>query len=175
LSLIVELEALQEAIIHVTLEDLQSDEAVDKVIGNPLKHTFVVLIDMLIQRSQEAIDREAERNKAKREAKTARKPTKDETSIGDDVQSTSDPPSSSTMPCTPHKRHISETSFGSRSTETTPTKMESPEKNVQYLQDTLVREVIDAVFGPPYVHVKWPRGRTKLRLAYDPFSLYLTN
>jgi len=110
--------------------------------------------------------------------KTVRKgvsPTKDKTSIGDDVQSASDPPSSSIMPCTLYKRHISETSFRSKSTETTSTKMESPEKNVQYLQDTLVCEVIDAVFSPPYIHVKWPRGRTKMRLAYDLFSLYLTN
>jgi hypothetical protein len=127
----------------------------------------------MITRSQEALDLEAERKKVRREAKSTRKytaPTQDEAKapIGDDAKSNSWPRLPSTQPSTPKKRDFSDTSFGNRSTETTPTKLVSPESSIQYLQDTLVRDVIDAVFGRPYVPVTWPRGRKKMRLVYDP-------
>ena len=44
------------------------------------------------------------------------------------------------------KRRISETSFGSRSTEATPTKLVHPEAKVQALQDTFVKTIINTLW-----------------------------
>src|SRR5271156_2874573 len=111
-SLIVELNKLREMAKPITGEQIQSDRGDNNLDIHPLSHTFEILNDILIQQSQEAIDREAERNKAKREAKPARtnmSPTKDKAPIGDDVQSASasGPRLPSTLPSTPQKRNFS--------------------------------------------------------------------
>ena len=154
----------------ITREHLQSDEAVDELGQHPLRHSFALLNGLMITRSQEALDLEADRKKVLREAKSARKYaslTQGEAPIDDDVQSESSPRWPGTLPSTPKKRDFTDTSFENRSAETTPKRLVSPEVHIQYLQDTLVRDVIDAVFGTS-VPIKWPRGRKKMRLVYDP-------
>jgi len=170
--LIVGLTQLRDQARLVTREHLQSDEAVDDLIQHPLRHSFALLNGLMITRSQEALDFEAERKMILRDAKTTRKYaslTQDNTPIiSDDVQSILSPHGPSTLSNTPKKRDFSSTSFEDRSAQSTPKKLVSPESNIQYLQDTLVRDVIDAVFCRPYVPVKWPRGRKNMRLVYEP-------
>ena len=74
-----------------------------------------------------------------------------------------------TLPSTPQKRNISDTSFGPRSTNTTPTKLIKPESSIQDLQNTLVREVRGAIYHAAVIRMPWPRGRTNMRLVYQPY------
>jgi len=74
-----------------------------------------------------------------------------------------------TISVTPQKCNISDTSFGSRSTETTPTKMTKPEANIQDLQNLFVEEVLSRLYAG-YVPVTFARGRN-LTLNYMPYGL----
>ena len=69
------------------------------------------------------------------------------------------------------KRDFSDTSFGTRSTETTPSKLSKPESSIQNLQNTLVYDVLDAIYGAAFIRVPWARGRKNMRLNYEPFVL----
>ena len=61
---------------EITQKDLRlhgTDEFVEKLYNNPLKRTFQVLGDILLQRSLEAEEWEAVRRREAREAGAARK------------------------------------------------------------------------------------------------------
>ena len=73
-------------------------------------------------------------------------------------------------PVTPHKRKESDTSFGTRSTETTPKRMKKPETHIQNLQSTLVDDVLEAIEKRNFIKVEWPRNRV-LHLTYEPYRL----
>lgn len=168
--LIVGLTQLRDQARPITREHLQSDEAVDDLGQHPLRHSFGLLNGLMITQSQEALELEADRKKVLREAKSTRKYaslTQDEAPVGDEVRPDSSPRWPDNPPSTPKKRDFTSTSFENKSAETTPKRLVSPEVHIQYLQDTLVRDVIDAVFGTS-VPIKWPRGRKKMRLVYDP-------
>ena len=67
-----------------------------------------------------------------------------------------------------HKRKISQTSFGTRSTETTPNKLVHAEAKVQSLQNTFVNTIIDKLwFGK--IIIPWVQGRNMF-LTYTEFS-----
>ena len=134
-----------------------------------LGHTFWTLRLIMVSESDEAIKREAERNRILAQAKLARKTAQDKAPSGDDVQSPSAPRLPSTLPSTPQKRNLSGTSNGDRSTHSTPTKLAKPEKDIQWLQDKLADEVIMAIFERPYIPVTWARGRN-MNLIYEPLS-----
>jgi hypothetical protein len=175
-SLIVGLKAIRDAAIQITQEDLHShgtDEFVEKLDNNPLKRTFQVLGDILLQRSREAEEREAARRREAREAGAARKKQphiiQNKNSTADGVQSIAGPRQPSSLPSTPQKRDFSDTSFGTRSTETTPSKLTKPESSIQNLQNMLVYDVLDAIYDAAFIRVPWARGRKNMRLNYEPF------
>jgi hypothetical protein len=125
----------------------------------------------MVSESKEAIEREAARNQILARAKLSRKTASPAQDEANDVQSPSAPRLPSTLPSTPQKRNLSGTSNGNRSTSSTPTKLVKPEKDIQWLQDTLATEVIKAIFEKPYIPVTWARGRTRMNLIYEPLSL----
>lgn len=174
--LIVGLQAMRKAAYQVTQEDLRShgsDYFVEKMYNNPLKRTFQILGTILIDRSEEEILREAARVKEIWEAKAARKKQsaalQTTGSTKDGIHSVSGPRQPSASPATPQKRNISDTSFGTRSTETTPTKLTKPESSIQNLQNTLVYDVLEALYHTDSIRVPWARGRKNLRLVYRPY------
>jgi hypothetical protein len=195
-SLTAGLRAMRDAATQITVDDLrkQFDErTIEKLYSNPLKRSFQVLSDILLQRSREAQEREARKAKEAKEAKEAKaakeakvaKEARDLTTAKG--QSTfpstlygtqigvSGTHRSSTLPptVTPQKRKVSETesetSYGKLSTETTPSKLTSPEVNIQNLQNQLVYDVLDALYHVTAVPVSWARNRESMRIKYEPF------
>ena len=174
-SLIVELEEMLSASSQITEDDLKTlgvgATANKKLVNNPLRATFLALSEILIQRSEEAILREAERSKEAREGKAARKiqtsTPKNKDPVPIQMQSVAGPRAPNTGSSTPQKRNFSDTSFGTRSTETTPTKLVKPEPSIQDLQGVLVRDVLNALYVIPRVPVPWARGRTNMFLSYE--------
>ena len=57
-----------------------------------------------------------------------------------------------------NKRKISETSFGTRSTETTPNKLMHPEAKVQSLQNKFVDAIINRLWWGQ-IDIDWAKGR----------------
>lgn len=159
---------------HITYDDLlaiRSDEVESKLIDNSLMRTLENLGRIMNQRSLESATREAAKLQEAREAKIARKSVIQGSSKQITV-SKDDAPDSSlrrypvTLPSTPQKRNISDTSFGTRSTESTPTKLVKPETDIQQLQNDLVGDVLEALYDKVHVKVTWVRGR-KLNLCYE--------
>ena len=168
-------------VLDITQEDLHahtSPTTEEKLCSNPLQRTFELLGEILIQRSREDMERQTERVKMAREAKAARAKqlSSDEKtdSAADETKNIAEPRLPSALPSTPQKRDFSGTSFGPRSTEGTPITLIKPEPNIQDLQNTLVRDVLRAIYGSPYIRVPWARGRQNMRLSYEPYNLPLT-
>lgn len=69
------------------------------------------------------------------------------------------------------KRKISETSFGTRSTETTPIKLVHPEANVQSLQNKFVDAIIEELWSGG-IDVPWVQGR-HMFLDYAEFRRFI--
>jgi len=156
----------------ITLEEIKDLDSCAGLRKHSLGSTFWILRLVMVSKSKEAIEREVERNQILARAKLSRKtvsPAQDEAPSGDDVQSPSTPRLPSTLPSTPQKRSLSGTTNGTRSTGSTPTKLVKPEKDIQWLQDTLAADVIMAIFERPYIPVTWARGR-KMNLIYEPLS-----
>lgn len=175
--LIIGLLAMRDAALQITRADFDahgSEIFDDKTRKSPLKLTFRILGEILVGPSQEEILREAARVKEVREVKVAREKKSaviHATVSTDDIHSDSAPRQPSTLPSTPQKRNISDTSFGPRSTQTTPTKLIKPESSIQNLQNTLIQEVHDAIYYAAVIRMPWPRGRTNMRLVYQPYVL----
>jgi hypothetical protein len=168
--------AASNQITHDDLLAIRSDQVEDKLDGNPLKHTLDSLGRIMNQPSSESAAREAAKLQEARAAKAAYKsisdsPSKQSTISKHDASESSLPRYPSTLPSTPQKRTTSDTSFGTHSTESTPTKLVKPETDIQQLQNDLVRDVLSAVYGRFYAGVTWPRGR-KLNLCYEPYTAY---
>lgn len=150
-------------ITHDELLAIRSDEVEEKLAENPLADTLETLGRILTDRSLVSVAREAvERQKAK-DAKKSQisqipNPSKTITVSKPDASDPSSPRQSSTLPSTSQKRNISDTSFGTRSTETTPTKLIKPETDIQHLQDILVANILRVLYGKLHVKVTWPRG-----------------
>jgi hypothetical protein len=176
----VEIKLMREAALKITEADfyLPRQELAQKLHrGHPFIRTFRQLASALTQRSQESMEREAERS---REAKEARSQQKMEQASFQDVDSTAKGKRTlsgvhmpSTIPVTPQKRNISDTPFGTRSTETTPTKLIKPETTVQELQNDLVNEIILSVYNGD-IPIPWVRGRT-LFLSYNSYMCHWNN
>jgi len=78
-------------------------------------------------------------------------------------------PSTSPITVTPVQRKASESSFGKRSTETTPSETFSPEANFQNLQSQLVYDVLDALYHVNAIPVSWVRNSEIMRIKYTSF------
>jgi hypothetical protein len=137
---------------------------ISKLEGNPVRDLLLSLVDLLDTESQESLSRARDKPSA---------PIVIYESVPSVIPdcaawSTTTPPSTPqfSQPCFPQsytvdkvgtKRKISDTSFGSRSNETTPLKLVQAEVKVQALQDTFIKTIINNLwFGE--VPVFWVRG-----------------
>lgn len=192
--LIAVLKEMQDTVLTITVDDLTTlfdNTLITKLRSTSLTTTFLVLGDILVQQSEEARNRDSKRAKENKKAQalreaeammeaesemevkgvtTARSPRILQSTLYGPQVGLSGPriPSTSSIAQTPTKRKISETSFGTRSTETTPTKLVSAEANIQNLQDAIVRDVIVGLYGTG-VPIKWARNRDGMGIKYQAF------
>lgn len=173
-SLIVGYREIVKASLDVTEDELRRirrDEGVEeKLYNSPLQDFLLCLVDFLETESEEFQSLEKEKGALSLVVAYAPPP---------DVES-----SSSVLPFTPpysqprfpqsydtvgNKRKLSETSFGTRSTETTPIKLVHPEAKVQSLQNTFVKSIINKLWLGK-VGIPWARGR-HIFLTYTEYPL----
>lgn len=199
-SLTVGIKAMRDAAIQLTKDDIVKQpyvpDTTQKMHLNPLKHTFQSLIDVLWQQSREAEERDkAKRRMTARAAKKARgaKKANVTTEVKDPTTakvpsiiqsklygtqpglSKTREPSTPPNTVTPTKRTVSGTSFGKDSTEGTPSKLTSPEPNIQNLQNFLVYDVLGALYDVASIPVTWAQNR-EMRINYSTFvHLYICN
>ena len=169
--LIVELGDLLKATNSITEKTLKNPRRIKAIAAtNPLIGTFDVLGTICMdQRSKEEVNR-IKTNKKVRSAAASTAESESAT-IASTAAATDEvhhiPVVSTTtgvawtpeVPVTPQKRKVSETSFGSRSTHTTPTKFLAPEPRVQSLQDYFVGELLRSLGDHS---ITWARGRDRL-------------
>jgi hypothetical protein len=163
----------------ITEHDLRSarhnPDVEAKLDENPLQYVLLNLVDLVEADSEESQERERKKSKAapsehvggshspayliSEERPTT--PQMGQSRIPTSFECTS-------FERTPNnKRKVSETSFGTRSTETTPAKLDHPEAKVQSLQDTFVHTIIAKVWWGR-VDITWAQGR-RLFLTYTEF------
>ena len=159
-----------KASLDFTEEDLRlarHDHSVRaKLDENPLEYVLLSLVDLLETDSEGFQERE--RKKLRQEALRPH-PANQSFSVDGTPSTPEDPlprfPSSFETPN--NKRKISDTSFGTQSTETTPGRMVQPEAKVQSLQDKFVTTIIKKVWWGQ-IDVPWAQGR-HLFLTYTEF------
>jgi len=165
-------------IMEEDLGRLRGDRSLEqKLYDSPLQDLMLCLVDLLETDSEEI--QSLEKEKATMSLAVAYYPIS--TSISD-VESSlpsilpSTPPySQPRFPQSYHaidsKRKLSETSFGTRSMETTPVKLVQAEAKVQSLQNTFVKTIINKLWLGK-VDIPWAKGR-HMFLTYTEFSLFL--
>lgn len=161
----------------VTEDDLMTarvDDSVDmKLDENQLQYVMLSLVDLLETDSKEA--QELERVKGKQTANVTYTSTFDRDSPA--LSSSSHPENNPyTHPRFPisfetpdNKRKISDTSFGTRSTESTPNKLCHPEAKVQSLQNAFVNTIITKLWSGR-IDIPWAQGR-HMFLTYSEFHI----
>lgn len=163
-------------IMEEELGRLRGDISLEqKLYDSPLQDLILCLVDLLETDSEET--QSLEKEKAAMSLAVAYDPIS--ASISNVPSS-----SSSLLPSTPpnsqpyfprsyhaidNKRKLSETSFGTRSTETTPVKLVHPEAKVQSLQNTFVNTIINKLWLGK-VDISWAMGR-HMFLSYTEFPL----
>ena len=193
-SLTVGIKKMRDDALQITKDDLENPfdkGTVTKLRLNPLKRSFQGLSDVLRQCSREEQERESKRAKEARAIKKAKAAKEEEaktTAIAKDPTSAKVPstsqstihanqplmsgshgPSTPPIPVTPQKRKVSDTSFGKISAEGTPSKLKSPETNIQNVQNQLVYDVLEALYDVPAVPVSWAENRESMRITYETF------
>jgi len=152
----------------VSTEELQRarlDKSIKrKLDGNPLQDVMLLLVDFLETDSQESQTSEKE----KRSTTSRLVYNASSQSLPDNQTSSSAEPPTSTPYTQPrlllsyqtpdNKRKISETSFGTCSTETTPNKLMHPEAKVQSLQNKFVDAIINRLWWGQ-IDIGWAKGR----------------
>ena len=141
---------------------------------SPLQDLMLGLVDLLETDSEES--QLMEKEKTSRSPKKICSPTSvsapNERSTSIYNQPSTPPYSHSRFPQSydtlDNKRKISDTSFGTGSTETTPTKLVHPEAKVQSLQNTFVKTMINKLWLGN-IDVPWAKGR-HMFLTYSEFS-----
>ena len=160
---------------EVTEEDLRmarmDDTVQDKLDENPLQDLMLSLVSLLETQSKESQERDAEKGK--------NKVTTTSVSIEQKPLSSRPVTPACTRPRLPNaietpdnKRKISETSFGTRSTESTPNKLVHAEAKVQSLQTKFVDSIINKLWSGK-IDIPWVQGR-HMFLTYTEFSLFDT-
>lgn len=146
------------------------DDAVqEKLDENPLQDLMLSLVSFLETQSKESQERDVEKGK--------KKVTTTSISIQQQQTLSSNPltlpyaqprlPNSFETP--DNKRKISNTSFGTRSTESTPNKLIHAEAKVQSLQTKFVDTIINKLWSGK-IDIPWIQGR-HMFLTYTEFSL----
>jgi hypothetical protein len=171
-----------EASMDVTLDELNAcrgDESIqDKFSASILRDLLLELVDMLDTDTKEHQAREQQKN-SQHKSSPQKAPTpviSSNTSTPPVISSiTSTPPphhprfpQSFETPANPNKRNFSDTSFGTKSTETTPTKLTQPEAHVQSLQNTFVNIIMRTIWSAGQINIPWAEGR-RMFLTYDKY------
>ena len=176
MSLTVGYRRVLEASDDITEDDLRSarrDADVEaKLDENLLHYVLMRLGDLLETDSEESQERERKKFKAvpsphvgeSDSTATSQHPHLEERPITPEMSQPRFPTSYESMP---NKRKVSDTSFGTRSTDTTPAKLDHPEAKVQSLQDSFVHAIISRVWWGR-VDIPWVQGR-RLFLTYTEF------
>src|SRR5579859_4329688 len=173
--LIVELGELLKATNSITEKTLKNPRRIEAIgATNPLIGTFDELGTICVdQRSKEEVNRITTNKKVRTAASTAESESAaiastaaatDEVHHEPVVSTTTGVAWTPEVPVAPQKRKVSETSFGSRSTHTTPTKFLAPEPRIQSLQDYFVRELLRSLGDRS---ITWARDRDML-IDYAP-------
>ena len=168
-----------EASLSITEEELRTlrdNESLEmEVHKSPLRDLMFSLVNMLETDSEESQTLEKEKGSRAPAVIYHSIPTTFPTQQTSLSQQQSSPLSS--HPRLPHsynmpdnKRKISETSFGTRSTETTPTKLVHPEAKVQSLQNKFVDTIINKLWLGK-IDVSWAKGR-RMFLSYSEFPSF---
>jgi len=140
---------------------------------HPFRNTILALRSCLTQRSKEAHDRDTEQAMLARIAKAQCGIKSLSTSAASSIPSkVSLPRLPTTIPATPQKRNVSDSSFGTHSTETTPTKWVKPEASIQHVQINLVEDVLFSLYRGN-VPISWARGRR--RLPFIQYNAYISS
>ena len=163
--------AVKEDELRRIRADADIEERLD---DNPLQDVLLSLVDLLETESEES-------QSSKRDKRAFSLVVANTTSTVSTPSSTVDN-SPSILPSTPpysqprfplsfdevsNKRKISQTSFGTRSTETTPNKLQQPEAKVQSLRNTFVKRIINKLwFGK--ISIPWARNRYMF-LTYNSY------
>jgi len=169
-SLTVELDELLRRSDENTNADLEyfcdNGEENPAFTNHPLETTLNRLSDIFITLSQEAYLRHKERRKGPR-AKAAEETeeTADHENLNPAVAKALPVESLDASASTPQKRKVSQTSFGTRSTETTPKKSFEKEQSVQELWNAFARDVIKGVYGSSRIEIPWVENRV-MKLDY---------
>jgi hypothetical protein len=163
-----------ESISEEDLRKARDDETVqEKLDANPLKFMLLKLTDLLETDSGESQERERKKYK-----KAPTIPSSETSALPSTSETPSTPqfdqprlPSSFETPADSNKRKASdpasESSYGKKSTDTTPHKLDHPEAMVQSLQNHFVAAIIDLWWGK--VDISWARGR-RMFLTYIEYS-----
>ena len=151
------------------LEDMDYDPSKKRRSLRLLKNFLICLAKLQIVGSMESYLQQ--KNKQKKPKTT--EPTQKEVTTSDDFPRPQTPYSEPRFPTsfeTPqtNKRNISETSFGSRSTESTPKKLIQAEAKVQSLQNAFVNDIINTLWDG-WVKLYWVKGR-RMRLQYAEYN-----
>jgi len=163
------------------LKRIFDEDVKEKLIGNPLKRFLRQLGSLYIQRSQQELNRTAQKEKVAREIREQRRLVVTLKPVEPAVSQPSSEPHStasvyprypSTLPSTPQKRNASEASLDPQSTHTTPKKLVKAEAVIQNLQNILVLDIFDGLFDDIGMEIKWARGR-KMRLLYAEYNYHL--
>lgn len=144
----------------------------EKLDGNPLEYLIFSLVSLLETDSEESQQRD--KTKKPRYQYDVVSPSPDPSLEYDDHHhhhrhdfakrpstpqprrpGAMDPPVTAT---TTTKRKVSDSSFGTKSTENTPTKLVHPEAKVQSLQDIFVSTVLKKLWWG-HINVDWAKGR----------------
>ena len=133
---------------------------------HPLQDMMLGLVDLLEAESAES--QSLERRKGSRSCQIVYETAS--ISDSDDVQSSMAPEhyESPNTKSYDAKRPISQTSFESRSTETTPNKLVQVEAKVQALQNSFVKAIINQLWLGQ-IGIPWATGR-KMFLTYAEFA-----
>ena len=156
---------------------------VAKFLTNPLDDFFELLAKSLITRSAESIELIQSKTREESPRKTGSPKKKTKIAELDDMEGialTDDLPHTPPIPCvnpntvtptTPgrKKRDFSDGSYGSLSTETTPSKLCHPEQYTQELQNCLMRKLIKHIWLGG-VEIPWVQGR-EMYLDYISLNL----
>lgn len=148
----------------------------EKLDGNPLEYIIFSLVNLLETDSEES--RQREKKKLKYTVSLPNTPESSEHSYAI-AERPSTPefgqprfPSSVSMDLRDTKRKVSDSSFGTKSTENTPTKLVHPEAKVQSLQDIFLSTIIKKLWWGQIEGKGTSYGSHVCRVLPSPQSLF---
>jgi hypothetical protein len=130
-----------------------------KLFDNPLQHVVLGLVDIFETDSKQSQQLEKDKMKQTITVPSTVSALDQQSSTPTVRPSTPDHPFPTSYETPDHKRKLSETSFGTRSTDSTPTKLDQPEAKVQSLQDKFIAAIVTNVWIGGKIDLSWVQGR----------------